>query len=78
MEQRYFFSSIFVQNTEKENILFFQMTTHQWDLKSNYMLTFAVDKHGIGSDQWTRVAKDLSDFIQTTAEVRFERLCSLK
>lgn len=48
------------------------MTNHKWDLKSNYMLAFAADKYGLESDQWDRIAKDLSDFIETTPEVRLE------
>ncbi|CAF4331082.1 unnamed protein product, partial [Rotaria sordida] len=46
-----------------------QMTTHKWDMKSNYMLTFTVCKYGLNPEQWDIIANDLAEDINITPQV---------
>lgn len=74
METFLFFIALFnTENKKSEPTLFtlLQMANHFWDLKANYMLTFAVCKYGIKTDGWQLIAKDLSRHMVTTVEVNF-------
>ncbi|CAF3697955.1 unnamed protein product [Rotaria sordida] len=54
------------------------MTTHKWDMKSNYMLTFTVCKYGLNPEQWDIIANDLAEDINITPQnckAQFYLLC---